>query len=223
MKARERGGEERGKGMVSVIARVSYKLKTLNTARDKHVQQRKLKNHDVRDKHVETMIQCTYISAFISAILGLFPPTTLPSSFSSMGESRLFNSVSIDSFLSLRPGLNFSDRAWSISSTCLPANWGPPLSVRPCSSPNGLLLSSRGTDFSIHVVSMFGDSRHSTGKNKTRSGPALSIVVHRSGVQRDRNLWSCDDRKGYSPEDQHFLSIFPNETAAYFVITAPPI
>ena len=32
--------------------------------------------------------------------------------------------------------------------------------------------------------------------------------------KRDRNLWSCDDRKGYSPEDQHFLSIFPNETAA---------
>ena len=27
------------------------------------------------------------------------------------------------------------------------------------------------------------------------------------------NLWSCDDRKGYSPEDQHFLSILPNETA----------
>jgi len=23
--------------------------------------------------------------------------------------------------------------------------------------------------------------------------------------------------------DQHFLSIFPNETAAYFVVTAPPI
>ena len=55
------------------------------------------------------------------------------------------------------------------------------------------------------------------------SGPALSVVVHRSGVQRDRNLWSCDDWKGYSPEDQHFLSIFPNETATYFVITAPPI
>ena len=35
-------------------------------------------------------------------------------------------------------------------------------------------------------------------------GPALSVVVHKSGVQRDRNLWSCDDRKGYSPEDQHF-------------------
>ena len=38
-------------------------------------------------------------------------------------------------------------------------------------------------------------------------GPALSVVVHRSGVQRDRNLWSCDDRKGYSPEDQQFLNI----------------
>ena len=75
MKGRE--GEMREE-MVSVIARVSYKLKTLNTARDKHVQQRKRKNHDVRDKHVETMIQCTYISAFISAILGLFPLTTLP-------------------------------------------------------------------------------------------------------------------------------------------------
>ena len=26
-----------------------------------------------------------------------------------------------------------------------------------------------------------------------------------------------------TPEDQHFLNIFPNETAAYFFITAPPI
>jgi len=40
------------------------------------------------------------------------------------------------------------------------------------------------------------------------------------GVQRDRSLWSCNDRKGYSPEDQ---SIFPKETATYFGITAPPI
>ena len=46
------------------------------------------------------MIQCTYISAFILVILGLFPPTTLSSS-SSMGESRLFNSAFIDSFLDL--------------------------------------------------------------------------------------------------------------------------
>ena len=51
------------------------------------------------------------------------------------------------------------------------------------------------------------------------SGPALSVVVHRSGVQRDRNLWSCDDWKGYSPEDQQFLSIFQQLT----VISAPPI
>ena len=32
-----------------------------------------------------------------------------------------------------------------------------------------------------------------------------------SGVQRDRNLWSCEDRKGYSPEDQCFLSISPEK------------
>ena len=45
-----------------------------------------------------------------------------------------------------------------------------------------------------------------------------------TSLQWDRNLWSWDDRKGYFPEDQQFfLSIFPNETAAYFVITAPPI
>ena len=31
-------------------------------------------------------------------------------------------------------------------------------------------------------------------------------------VMRDRNLWSCNDRKGYSPED-HFL---PNETATCY-------
>ena len=45
-------------------------------------------------------------------------------------------------------------------------------------------------------------------------GPALSIVGHRLGVQRHRNLWPCDDWKGYSPEDQNFLSIklFPTET-----------
>ena len=24
------------------------------------------------------------------------------------------------------------------------------------------------------------------------------------GVQRNQNLWSCDDRKGSLPEDQHF-------------------
>ena len=35
--------------------------------------------------------------------------------------------------------------------------------------------------------------------------PSLSVVVHRLGVQRDRNLWSCDDQKGYSPEDQQFF------------------
>ena len=46
------------------------------------------------------------------------------------------------------------------------------------------------------------------------SGPACSVVGHRSGVQRGRNLWSCDNQKGYSPEDQQFFSIFPNETAA---------
>ena len=44
--------------------------------------------------------------------------------------------------------------------------------------------------------------------------PQLSVVGHRAGVQRDRNLWLCDDRKGNSPEYQQFLSIFPNETAA---------
>ena len=67
--------------------------------------------------------------------------------------------------------------------------------------------------------------QHTTSRLYLRiylSGPALSVVVHRSGVQRDQNLWSCNDRKGYSPEDQQFLSIFPNKTAAYFVITAPP-
>ena len=39
--------------------------------------------------------------------------------------------------------------------------------------------------------------------------------LNRLGVQRDRNLWSCDDWKEYSPEDQpFFFSIFPNETTA---------
>ena len=37
------------------------------------------------------------------------------------------------------------------------------------------------------------------------SGPALSAVGHRSGVQKDQNLWSCDDWKGYSLEDQNFI------------------
>ena len=34
---------------------------------------------------------------------------------------------------------------------------------------------------------------------------SLSVVGHGSGVQRDRNPWSCEDRKGYSPEDQYFF------------------
>jgi len=43
------------------------------------------------------------------------------------------------------------------------------------------------------------------------------------GVQRDQNLWSCDDRKVTPLKTSNFISIFPNETAAYFVITTPPI
>ena len=35
--------------------------------------------------------------------------------------------------------------------------------------------------------------------------PALSVVGHGLGVQRDRNPWSCNDRKGYSSEDQCFF------------------
>ena len=31
-------------------------------------------------------------------------------------------------------------------------------------------------------------------RDQVGSGPTLSVVVHMSGVQRDRNLWSCDDR-----------------------------
>ena len=40
-------------------------------------------------------------------------------------------------------------------------------------------------------------------------------------VLRDQNLWSCDNRKGYSSEDQHIFSIFSNETATYFAIIVP--
>ena len=71
------------------------------------------------------------------------PSDNSPSSFSSVGESRLFNSASIDSFLSLRPGLDSSsDRTRPISSNCLPANWGPPLSVRPHLRPDIFLFLS---------------------------------------------------------------------------------
>ena len=38
-----------------------------------------------------------------------------------------------------------------------------------------------------------------TLKPQVQSGPTLSIG-YRSGVQRDRNLWLCNDRRGYSPE-----------------------
>ena len=37
--------------------------------------------------------------------------------------------------------------------------------------------------------------------------------THGSGVQRDRTPWSCEDRKGYSPEDQCFLSISPKKNS----------
>ena len=49
--------------------------------------------------------------------------------------------------------------------------------------------------------------RLSSSQSKTwaGSGPALCVVGHGSGVQRDRNPWSCEDRKGYSPEDQWFF------------------
>ena len=42
--------------------------------------------------------------------------------------------------------------------------------------------------------------------------PHSQAVGHGSGVQRDRNPWSCEDRKGYSPEDQYFLSISPKNS-----------
>ena len=32
----------------------------------------------------------------------------------------------------------------------------------------------------------------------------VSVLALFAGVQRDRNPWSCDDRKGYSPDDQCF-------------------
>ena len=38
--------------------------------------------------------------------------------------------------------------------------------------------------------------------------PSLSVVGQRLEVKSDWKRWSCDDRKGYSSEDQHFLSIF---------------
>ena len=55
--------------------------------------------------------------------------------------------------------------------------------------------------------------------------PALSVVGHRLGVQRDRNPWSCDDWKGYSSEDQcfFFFSISTQKTITHFAITGPPI
>ena len=42
---------------------------------------------------------------------------------------------------------------------------------------------------------------------KKNLGGEWSRPFCRSGVQRDRNPWSCKDRKGLTPEDQHFLSI----------------
>ena len=38
------------------------------------------------------------------------------------------------------------------------------------------------------------------------------MVYGMPGVRRDQNLWSCDDWKGHSPEDQCFLSIAPKNS-----------
>ena len=48
-------------------------------------------------------------------------------------------------------------------------------------------------------------------KHRTWLGP-IKLSQTTLEVMRDRNLWSCNDRKGYSPED-HFL---PNETASCY-------
>ena len=48
------------------------------------------------------------------------------------------------------------------------------------------------------------------------SGPALSVVGHGLGVQKDRNPRSCDDRKGYSTKDQCFLEHFFQKTGTHY-------
>ena len=42
-------------------------------------------------------------------------------------------------------------------------------------------------------------------KTSLRWGEWSCALCSRSRVQRDQNLWSCDDQKGYSSEDQHFF------------------
>lgn len=53
------------------------------------------------------------------------------------------------------------------------------------------------------------------------NGPVLSVV---GWEFRDQNLWSCDDQKRYSFENQRYFSMFPKAAATtYFVITALPL
>ena len=51
--------------------------------------------------------------------------------------------------------------------------------------------------------------RWMVGRYWNKSDPALSVVGHESGFQRDRNLWSCEDQKEYFPEDQCFWAYLP--------------
>ena len=42
----------------------------------------------------------------------------------------------------------------------------------------------------------------------------ISHYIHlteegKKGIERDQNLWSCNDWEEYSPEDQHFLVSYP--------------
>ena len=59
-----------------------------------------------------------------------------------------------------------------------------------------------------------GFSGHTIHLRKCLLPSVLSEKLGLSGLYTlDRNLWSSDDQKGCSPEDQHFFNILPNERA----------
>ena len=56
--------------------------------------------------------------------------------------------------------------------------------------------------FALNLIALAAATYHI--KLMVGNQPSQLAVGHRSGVQRDQNPWSCEDRKGYSPEDQCF-------------------
>ena len=90
--------------------------------------------------------------------------------------------------------------------------------ITPPIEPHTNLLSNLNIHSTVKANEELGSSKQALGREWSHP----YIVGHGSGVQTVRNPWSCDDRKGYSPEDQCFSSIYLPQKITHFAITAPP-